>query len=405
MSDHFLAALWFWLSLGIVFYTFLGYPLLILVVSRLHRRPASCLKAADLPSVSVVLVVANEAERVVSRLQNLLESDYPAEKLEIVLVSDGSTDATVDRVRTIAGPRLKLVVLPSRRGKAAGINAGVGEATGEVVVFADARQRFESSAIGNLARNFQDANIGAVSGNYSADPAAGTVGGGVDAYWRLEKLIRHQESQIDSTVGCTGAIYAIRRALFRALPEDTILDDVVIPMRVVLQGYRVIFEPEARAFDPQAVEPEREYIRKRRTLAGNYQMFFRHPGWLLPWRNRVWWQLVSHKYLRLTAPVFLLAQFAANAALLANPIYLGIFIGQCSFYLLALAGICFRKFKIGPLTVPAGFVFLNAMALAGLWHYLTRPAIAGWDRHSFETGSAGGGSAPGAERANFSGRP
>jgi cellulose synthase/poly-beta-1,6-N-acetylglucosamine synthase-like glycosyltransferase len=380
MTGPSLFTLLFWCSLLAVSFTFLGYPILIYALGQRRRRTPSPLSEPP-PLVSCLVVVHNEAHRIRLRLQNLLTADYPAERLEIVLVSDGSTDATAAAAQALGDARINVIVQPSRQGKAAGLNVGLAKARGDIIVFADARQSFDPGALRALARNFSDPQVGAVSGNYSLDPAIHNVGEGVDAYWRLEKFIRQAESRIDSVVGCTGAIYAIRRSLFREIPPDTILDDVVIPMQVVAQGYRVVFETEAQSFDPQRVEPASEFVRKRRTLAGNFQMLFRYPGWLWPGR-RLWWQLFCHKYLRLAAPLFLFALLLANAALLPSPFYAWCFWGQCGFYLLAVAGILLPGIKIRLLTLPAGFVFLNFMTVAGFWHYLTRPADAGWERTS-----------------------
>jgi hypothetical protein len=194
----------------------------------------------------------------------------------------------------------------------------------------------------------------------------------------LEKFIRHSESQLDSAIGCTGAVYAIRRTLFRPIPPDTILDDVVIPMQIVLQKYRVTFEPAAVAFDPQSLEPERERIRKRRTLAGNFQMLFRYFRWIFPWHNRLWWQLISHKYLRLAGPFLMLLILLTNLAMLSLPLYQLLLAGQILFYAVAMIGIFFSRKKSLLFSAPAGFVFLNVAVLSGFWLYFCRPARSGW---------------------------
>jgi cellulose synthase/poly-beta-1,6-N-acetylglucosamine synthase-like glycosyltransferase len=369
----------FWASLAAVIYTFLGYPLLIYALSRL--RPARPRRAAAsfTPTVTVVLAAHNETPRIPGRLQNLLAADYPPDKLNVVIVSDGSTDDTVAQIEALRSSRVQCLVEPQRRGKAHALNLAVAAARAEIIVFADVRQTFAPDAVTQLANWFADPAIGAVSGELMIDPAASAVGGGVDVYWRLEKFIRHAESRWDSSVGCTGAIYAIRRGLFVPLAPDTILDDVVIPMRIAGAGFRVAFEPAARAYDPQTLEPGRERVRKRRTLAGNYQMLARQPGWLLPWRHRLCWQLLSHKYLRLAAPVFLALCFLCNALLLPASPYWFLFYGQAAFYLLALGGLVFHTGKSKLFSLPAGFVFLNWMSLAGLWHYLARHNESVWE--------------------------
>ena len=343
-----------------------------------RRKPPINVLPGPLPQVCVVVVAYNEEARITARLENLLASDYPPEKLRVLLVSDGSTDATPTRAAAVDAARVTVLTQPVRAGKAAGLNSALAQATGEVVVFADARQRFAPDAIARLAAHFADPRIGAVSGALEIDAARSAAGTGVDAYWRFEKILRAAESRFDSCIGCTGAIYAIRRALFTPLPADTVLDDVVIPMRLAVAGYRVIHDPAARAFDPQPLELGAEKVRKRRTLAGNFQMLFRHPGWLLPWRNRLWWQLLSHKYLRLTAPLFLGVLLAASTALAAHPIYCAALALQIVFYFAAALGLAFPTLRGKVFTLPSGFVFLNLTVIRAFVHYLTTADLHRW---------------------------
>jgi cellulose synthase/poly-beta-1,6-N-acetylglucosamine synthase-like glycosyltransferase len=223
------------------------------------------------------------------------------------------------------------------RGKAEALNSGVAMATGEVVLFADARQRFERRAIRELVANFADASVGAVSGELVLlDGQGKEASDAVGAYWRYEKTLRAMESDIHSVPGATGAIYAIRRELFVPLSMGTILDDVMIPMRIVLAGKRVIFDPAAQAYEVADRDMREEYERRIRTLAGNYQLFAMMPELLAPWRNRLFVQVVSHKLGRLVVPYCLLALFVANLFLL-HGFYLAVFAGQVLWY--ALAGI------------------------------------------------------------------
>jgi cellulose synthase/poly-beta-1,6-N-acetylglucosamine synthase-like glycosyltransferase len=359
----------FWISFAIVAYTFVGYPAVIYLLARLRRHSVSGNEPAVLPSVTVVLAAHNEKQRIITRLENLLASQYPAEKLDVIVVSDGSTDGIEETVRAFSNRRVRLLVQP-RSGKALCLNVGVNAANSDIIVFGDVRQRFAPDAIARLVARFNDPAVGAVSGSLEIEAAESSVGGGVDAYWRLEKFIRYSESQFDACIGCTGAIYAIRRSLFTPVPGDTLLDDVVVPMRIAVSGHRVLFEPAAIAYDPQSLEPQREKIRKQRTLAGNYQMMFRYWRWLLPWHNRTWWQLLSHKYLRLVAPLFMLLMLVSNALLVSNAFYSVLFYGQCAFYTLAMLGAVFSRLKLALFSIPAGFVFLNMMSLNGLRHYL-----------------------------------
>ena len=376
MATH-VSTIVFWLSLGAMAYTFVGYSALMAWLAR--GRKIMPRELPDYPPDVCVLIVAhNEEPRIGARIENLLAADYPPEKLRVLLVSDGSTDATVARAQTFDPTRVNVLAQPTRAGKAAGLNAALALVTSEIVVFTDARQRFAPDAIARLAAHFADPRIGAVSGALEIEAASSAAGAGVDAYWRMEKALRSAESRVDSCIGCTGAIYAIRRALFTPIPADTLLDDVVIPMHIAATGARVIHDSDALAFDHQTLEPASEQRRKQRTLAGNFQMLFRYPGWLLPWRHRLWWQLLSHKYLRLAAPLFLVTTFAANLALAAQPAYRAILAGHVLFYTAAALGLALRARRWRVLSLPAGFVFLNFMTLRGLLYFLSHRDRSGW---------------------------
>jgi len=405
-------ALLFWLSVAAVAYVYAGYPLLLRVWARVKPRP---LRMADDGlrndcglidggdpqsnphsglrepqaalstskgairhphySLSIVIAARNEAARLPARIYNLLNLDYPANLRQIIVVSDGSTDATLD----VLAPYQRFVdviALPPG-GKAAALNAGVVRATGDIVVFADARQVFAPDALRELTTPFGDRTVGGVTGELLLDAESpcrrtgtdrravvrragaradgsdrreddrrlmlqSTIADGVGLYWKYEKQLRKLESTVGSTLGATGAIYAIRRALYQPLPADTILDDVLTPMRVVLAGHRVVFTERARAFDRAAADADAEARRKIRTLAGNYQILSLEPRLLLPWRNPVWFQYLSHKLGRLAVPYALLAIFFASIVLaaVAGPIsfYGAALIGQVMFYLLAGVG-------------------------------------------------------------------
>ena len=371
----------FWLSALLLFFAFAGYPLFIECWQRLSARPLKDSAASAPSKVTVVLIVANEAKRLTARIENLFASDFPAEALDILLVSDGSSDDTVAIARELAKtePRLKLVELQERSGKANGLNLGVASAKGDIIVFADARQRFEADTIARLARVFGNPQVGAISGRLMIEQGQSAASHGIGSYWSMETRLRASEARIDSCIGCTGAVYAVRRELYRPIPADTLLDDVVIPMLIALQGFRVLYDPQALAYDPQDLDTAKEKIRKRRTLAGNFQMLFRYPGWLLPWRNRLWFQLAAHKYLRLAGPLLLMLVLGFSAALRHEPFYVLCFWGQVLLYILALLGLALPKLKWKPFSLPAGFVFLNWMTIRGLFHYLSGPSTGAWE--------------------------
>ena len=285
---------------------------------------------------------------------------------------DGCSDETVAALQAFAPADVEWTVCQSamRVGKAAGLNTALAHCRHPVVVLCDLRQTFAPDALLRLAAPFADPQVGAVSGLLEIANSSRGSGQGVDLYWRLETRLRYWESQVDSVIGCTGAICAIRRDLFRPLPADTLLDDVVIPMRIAVSGYRVIYEPLARAFDPQTLDPAREKVRKLRTLVGNFQMLERHPHWLLPWKNRLWWQLISHKYLRLLVPWLLLLLAVLSILAPANGFILLLRWGQVAAYGLAAAGLAFPRFRLRPVTVPAGFLLLQISAFTAFFAFL-----------------------------------
>ena len=379
----------FWVSAAAAAYVYVGYPCLLWVWRELRglrsahepRRatlsgspPQTTLTARHphVYGVSIVIAARNEAARLPARIENLLGLDYPADKRQIIVVSDGSTDDTIAALDRYRGA-VDVVALPPG-GKALALNAGVAAARHEVIVYADARQAFAPDALRELVAPLADPAVGAVTGELLLDAESpcrrsgrdrrtwerragiratgfdrrgddrrrtlrSTIADGIGLYWKYEKDLRRLESAIGSTLGATGAIYAMRRALFRPLPADTILDDVLTPMRVVLAGYRVVFNERARAFDRAAVDADAEARRKIRTLAGNYQILALEPALLLPWRNPVWFQYASHKLGRLGMPYALLAAFAASLVLAASqPFYAFALAVQVLFYLLAGVG-------------------------------------------------------------------
>lgn len=332
----------FWILVIVVGYVYVGYPVLIAALARLVGRSPRKAPFADgaWPSISIIVAARNEGARLQSRVLNLIDTDYPGTR-EIIIVSDGSIDGTAAALAPFAGA-LRLIEVP-RGGKPLALNAGVAAAQGEILVFADARQRFAQDALRELIANFSDEKVGGVTGELVLDcetgDAASTVGDGVRLYWKYEKWLRRNESQVRSTLGTTGAIYALRHRLWQRLPAETLLDDVLAPMRAVLAGYRVVFDDRAVAYDRTEVDASAEASRKTRTLAGNYQILAQEPRLLLPVVNPVWPQYVSHKIGRLLVPWALISLFAASAALLGDGwIYTVAFVLQLGFYAFAAAG-------------------------------------------------------------------
>jgi cellulose synthase/poly-beta-1,6-N-acetylglucosamine synthase-like glycosyltransferase len=365
----------FWAAAALLVYAFAGYQLLIGLLARLRHRPFAhqALPTGNAPRVNVLVVAYNEQARIRARIENLQLSRIP---VEVVVCSDGSTDSTVAEAIQ-AGARV--FDFSTRRGKAACLGESMRSLEAEIIVLADARQEFTPETIPLLVAHFTDPTVGAVSGLLRIGDASTATGAGVNVYWKMETAIRQAESDFDSCIGCTGAVYAVRRALVSAIPADTILDDVVIPMQIALSGHRVIYDSNAIAFDPQPLDPRSETRRKARTLAGNFQMLLRYPGWLNPFTNRLAWQLISHKYLRLAGPPLLIVALAANASLAMLPFYGVCLVLQLVVYLLATAGLAIPRLRGQLFSIPAGFLFLNLMTLRGFFRFLLGRAGAAWE--------------------------
>jgi len=368
----------FWVSTLTIIYVYAGYPLLLTVWARLRPRGTAAggggvfeTRTAACPTISIVIAVRNEAARLPARIENLLALAYPADRREIIVVSDGSTDETLAVLARV--PAVRVIAAPAR-GKAAALNLAVAHACGDILVFADARQMFAPDALHALVAPFADPAVGGVTGELLLDceasdvagrrsggerrraagagctgaagdgerrsvdrrgQVASTIGDGVALYWRYEKHLRRLESAVGSTLGATGAIHALRRSLYRPLPDEAILDDVLTPMRAVLAGYRVVFTDRAIAFDQAAPDADVERRRKVRTLAGNVQILGIEPRLLVPFVNPVWLQYMSHKVGRLIVPYCFLALFAASVALAAeHVVYAVALAAQCGLYLL-----------------------------------------------------------------------
>lgn len=360
----------FWIAAVLIGYSYLGYPAWLWIRSRWSPRPVR--RSHDEPTVSAVLVVQNEEAIVARKLENLLALDYPEAKLDVVVVSDGSDDRTPAILGEFAAQgRLQTLIKPAAEGKAAGLNDAVGMASGDLLLFTDARQQIEPGALRYLVENFADAEVGAASGELMlGDPQTGEAGKGMGVYWRIEKKIRELESASGSVVGATGAIYCMRRSFFEPLPAGTILDDVLLPMQVVRQNARVIFDSRARAWDTPNLGDDREFARKVRTLGGNYQLLQLAP-WLLGWGNPIRFEFISHKLSRLAVPFALVALLIASL-FLPDPFYRAALIAQLAFYTLSLVAIA--GMKIGPLARIADpartFVVLNYAAAVAFVNFV-----------------------------------
>lgn len=376
------SALMFWSSFALLGYVYFGYPMIAAIRARF--RPRLRRRAPIEPRVSIIVVAHNEVDRIVSRIENLLALDYPRDRLEIVIGSDGSSDDTVARARRYEALGITVYDFAQRRGKPATVNAVVPLVHGDIVVFADARQRFEPGALRALVANFADPKVGAASGELvlTARQGTGTAGHGASFYWRYEKFIRSAEGRGDSTVGATGAIYAIRRTLFERISEDTLLDDVLIPLRIVKAGYRVVFEPDARAHDLASATAKQEFVRKTRTIAGMFQVLSRETWLLNPFRNRLWFETVSHKVLRLALPMLHAALLISTIALADRGFFGFMLAAQLTFYGCALIGSLQRDARRRSIvfSAPCAMCVLLWATVVGFYRFVTHRQKVTWER-------------------------
>jgi glycosyltransferase involved in cell wall biosynthesis len=383
-------ALLFWLAVGLVGYTYVGFPLIVLLRSRFRPRPHT---TADItPTVSVIIAAHDEAASIGPRVDNLLALDYPADRLEVVIASDGSTDATVDEVRRRADPRVRVLDLP-RTGKATALNTAVAASTGEILVFSDANTAYAPDAVRQLVRSFADPEVGGVAGNQvylpasatngPTDPAAATaVGAGERSYWDFDRLVKDAESLGGSVISATGAIYAMRRELFVEVP-DGVTDDFVTSTRVIAADRRLVFEPAAVALEPVAGSSGREYRRKVRIMTRGLRGVAVARGLLDPRRSGFYaLQLLTHKVLRRLMAIPLLVIAATSVALWDDgPIYKVAVIGQAGVYGLGAIGLALRDRPAGRrpwFAIPAFFVLVNVASLHALLNLLSGRRIDRW---------------------------
>ncbi len=373
----------FWGGLGLLSYTYIGYPVLLYLAYRLkHGNNAGEGTGTEYPRVTMIIAAYNEARVIGRKLDNCLELNYPAEKVDFIVASDGSGDGTNDIVSQKAArfPRIKLLALP-RGGKAAALNAAMKVVTGDIVVFSDANTMYEPDAVTRLAKHFRGDEIGCVCGRLKyVNPGQVVSGKGESAYWRYETALKRMESSLGYIAGANGAIYAMRRELFEPLPSGTINDDFMLSMRVVLKGFKSLYEESAVAVEEVAPDVKSEFRRHVRDGAGHYIAVWRLAPLLNPLlglRAFIYW---SHRIFRWAAPFLLITVLSLNAALFAAEPYRTLFILQVIFYLLALAGYAASGFGRIPffMYVPFYFSNLNLALLLGFLRVVSGKARPAW---------------------------
>lgn len=378
---------------AVLLYTYVGYPLLLLIASKCIAKPLTHDEPAP-QSVAVVIAVRNGEQDLRRRLTELTQMIADRrESCEVVVVSDGSTDASVAIAADFADRGVRLITFEENRGKAAAISQAVATTNCQVVAFADVRQRWSPEALDAMLENFRDPTVGGVSGELILEESPGVLAG-VGMYWRYEKWIRNTESKIGSQIGVTGAIAAVRQNCFRSIPQGTILDDVYWPMQVVLQGKRVVFEAGAKAYDRLPADASGEFRRKVRTLAGNFQLIALCPRLLVPIVNPAWLSFVSHKVLRLVCPWAMVAIAVGCLVLVVDQgwsvlgcIAAMILAGEMSFVGIGILGLATTIGAGNKLvSVVSSFVMLNLAAALALWSWATGRTDRLWTRSSYAVG-------------------
>jgi len=328
---NWLPTILFALSGAFVLYVLAGYPLLLAIVARFFPKPIK--KRAYLPSVAVLIPVRNGAQYIRRKLDSVLQLDYPKELLEVLVISDGSTDETDSLVREYAAWGVRLLQVPPG-GKPAALNAGVPATRNSILLLTDIRQVLEPDSLRKMMSCFADPAVGVVSGELIIRQGDNLQESNIGVYWKFESWIRNRLSDLDSMMGATGPFYAIRRELMVRIPPETLLDDLYVPLAAFFRGYRLVVEPSAKAYDdPTSLSTE--FRRKVRTLAGNYQIMQQYPG-LLTSHNRMWIHYVSYKLGRLLLPFALIVIAVTGFWLPQRWMVITIVAGQVAVYGLAI---------------------------------------------------------------------
>ncbi len=362
-----LAQIVFWACAAILFYVYVGYPVLLALIGAfVHReKPAPDYE----PTLSVLIAAYNEQANIGRKIEQTLALDYPADKIEILVLSDGSSDRTDEIVQDYPDSRVRLVRIPERHGKTHAQNEGVRAAKGEVLIFSDATTVYHPMALRYLASNYRDPKVGAASGRYQYFDAEGKspTGLGTVAFWNYENLIKTMQSRIKTISGCCGCIYSVRRKAYTDLPDD-IISDLVQPLWVIQKGYRVAFEDRALAYEETTKGTKEEFRMRVRVVTRGMNGILSVSDLLMPWKyGWVSIQLLSHKVLRWLVSVFLILLFLSSAALYQHPFFRALFLLQMVFYLAAMLSIVFplhQRWKL--LGIPLYFCTLNAAALCSM---------------------------------------
>ena len=378
----------FWISFAIVFYAFLGYGIILYVMVKVKRLVVASKKITSFfePDITLVIPCFNEADILISKINNCKKIDYPLKKLSVVFITDGSTDNSKEILQNY--PEIKMLHESRRAGKAAAENRAMKFITTPFVIFSDANTMLNAQAVKNIVRHFDDAKVGCVSGEKRiitdvADTASASAEG---IYWKYESLLKRLDSELNSAVGAAGELVAFRTSLYKNLPEDTLLDDFMQSMQIAADGYKIVYEPNAYAMETASVNVKEELKRKVRICAGGWQSIYRLSGKLTFIKTPLlFFQYISHRVLRWTVtPFLLIAMFLLNLMMvLKGDIFFNlVMITQLLFYAAAFIGFILenKKIRFKPVFVPYYFLIMNYAVLAGLKKYLMGQQKSTWEK-------------------------
>lgn len=376
-----IAEIVFWVFTGLILYTYLGYPLVIFILSYLFTRPIR--KDDFFPSVSIIIAAYNEERDLRSKLDNMLSLDYPKDKLEIVVASDCSTDDTDEIVRSYADRGVILHRQEIRQGKTRAQQQAVKISSGEILVFSDATTIFELDALKMIVRSFADPEVGCVAGQLVyVDRTTTAVGKGCKSYWGYEKFLKKCESRLGSLIGVSGCLYAVRR-ICQARLANQMIDDFVIATEIRLQGLRTVYEPEAISTEDTNNKGQDELRMRVRVISQTIRALNRYREVFSLTKHGIFaFQMFSHKALRYVVPIFLIGALIANWMLVEqSPYYKYFFMVQVAFYFSAVVGWGAErlKVKIGPLAIPYYFLLVNVASVAGFFRFVLGGTQVVWE--------------------------
>lgn len=381
MSWRLIAELCFWTSVAALFYTYAGYPLLVLLVSLL--RPRAVRRAEYEPFVSVIITAYNEERAIREKLENTLALRYAPEKLEVIVASDCSTDATDEIVREFAGRGVRLHRQTERLGKTAAQNAAVTLARGEIILFSDATTLYQPDVLEVMLPSFADSSVGCVAGRLVyVDPAQTSVGSGARSYWGYETFLKRHESRACSLIGASGCLYAVRRSAYVPLYHEA-CSDFVIATVMVEQGLRAVYEPGAVCTEETNKQAAKELRMRVRVITQTFTDLWQHRAMLNPLRSGFYAvELLSHKILRYLVPVFLILIFVSSLVLAPRALFFAaVLAAQACFYAAALLSWALERagVRVGVLALPQYFVLANLAALLAFYQFLRGERYARWE--------------------------